>query len=56
MKDKNAQEITKPSIKDTDQIYNTDDLVNSTTSQSLLSPALKETNHAGKRNKKKIFL
>ena len=40
--DKNAQEIIKPGIKDTDQTYNTDDLVNSTTSQSLVSPALKE--------------
>ena len=55
MKDKNAQEITKPSIKDTDQIYNTDDLVNSTTSQSLLSPALKETNHAGEKKQKENF-
>ena len=40
--DKNAQEIIKPGIKDTDQTYNTDDLVNSTTSKSLVSPALKE--------------
>ena len=30
--DKNAQEITEPGIKDTDQIYNTDDLINRTTS------------------------
>ena len=55
MKDKNAQEITKPSVKDTDQIYNTDDLVNSTTSQSLLSPALKETNHAEEKKQKENF-
>ena len=40
--DKNVQEITEPGMKDTDQIYNTDVLVNSTTSQSLVSPAWKE--------------
>ena len=40
--DKNAQEIMESGIKDADQTYNTDDLVNSTTSQSLVGPALKE--------------
>ena len=40
--DKNAQETTEPGMKDTDQIYNTDDLVNSTSSQSLVSSVLKE--------------
>ena len=55
--DKKAQEITEPGIKDTDQIYNTDDLVNSTTSQSLVSSALKEKNHAEeKKQKENIFI
>ena len=56
--DKNAQEITKPRIKDIDQIYKTADLVNSTTSQSLVSLAFREKkNHAEeKKNKIKMFL
>ena len=55
--DKNAQETTEPGIKDTDQIYNTDDLVNSTTSQSLVSSALKEKNHAEeKKQKENVFI
>ena len=55
--DKNAQESTEPGIKDTDQIYNTNDLVNSTTSQSLVSSALKEKNHAEeKKQKENVFI
>ena len=38
---KNAQEITERGVKDTDQIYSTDDLVNSAASQSF-----KRKNHA----------
>ena len=38
---KNAQEITERGVKDTDQIYSTDDLVNSVASQSF-----KRKNHA----------
>ena len=55
--DKNAQEITEPGIKDTDQIYNTDDLVNSTTSKNLVSPVLKEKNHVEeKKQKENVFM
>ena len=55
--DKNAQEITEPGVKDTDQIYNTDDLVNSTTSKNLVSPVLKEKNYAEeKKQKENVFM
>ena len=46
-----------PDIKDTEQIYNTDDLVNSTTSQSLVNSALKEKNYAEeKKQKENVFI
>ena len=47
----NAQETTEPGIKDTDQIYNTDKLVN-----SFVSSDLKEKNHAEeKKQKENVF-
>ena len=53
--DKNAHKVTEHGIKDIDLIYNTDDLANSTTSQSLVSPPLKKIT-LKKRSKKKMFL